>query len=141
MDDSELEPVQQQLLSIERKLRCGQCSTALTQLRNYLHLKYHLILFKKNHLRHQAMNTRSRTTIAKNEGHVLFHSDRYQINWLALLEIEGGVVDAVGLRRLRKGDIRCMQDAETFSRKEEQKQKRLERHIQRMERRGRRGSW
>nr|GAT48915.1 predicted protein [Mycena chlorophos] len=132
--EKDLDQTQLQLLSVERQLRRGQCSTALGQLRNHLHLKWRLLLFKKNHIRHQAMNTRLRTTIAKNEGHILFHSDKYQVNWLALLEIEGGVVDAVGLRRLKKGDIRCMQDAETFSRKEELKQKQLEQRMQRIER-------
>ncbi|KAF7313769.1 CxC2 domain-containing protein [Mycena chlorophos] len=130
-NDDELEPMQQLLLSMEGKLRRGQCSTALANLRSFLHLKYHLIFFKKNHVRHQAMNTRSQATIAKNESHVLFHSQKYQASWLALLQIENGDLQAVGFRRLKKKDIRCLKDAEVFSRKEE---KRRERAIQRRER-------
>ncbi|KAF7319241.1 CxC2 domain-containing protein [Mycena chlorophos] len=130
-DDDELEPMQQQLLAIEGKLRRGQCETSLVNLRNFLHLKYHLVFFKKKHVRHQAMNTRSRAIIAKNESHVLFHSGKYQTSWLALLQIENGDLEAVGFRRLRKKDIRCLKDAEVFSRREE---KRRERAMQRKER-------
>ncbi|KAF7322693.1 CxC2 domain-containing protein [Mycena chlorophos] len=130
----ELEPLQQQLLSIEGKLRRGQCSTALTQLRNYLHLKYHLLLFKKNHLRHQAMTTRSRATIATNESHILFQSQKYQTSWLALLQIENGDLDAVGFRRLKKKDIRCLKDAEVFSRKEQKRRERIQRQLQKRQR-------
>ncbi|KAJ7058598.1 hypothetical protein C8F01DRAFT_945247, partial [Mycena amicta] len=101
-----------ELLAVERKLREAQCRTALVQLRNQLHIKARLLLYKRNHSRHQTMNTRSRAVVARNESHIRLHSEKYQMAWNALLWMVGGIEADVGWKKLEKGDIRCMQEAE-----------------------------
>ncbi|KAF7297874.1 C2H2-type domain-containing protein [Mycena chlorophos] len=108
-----------QLLSMERMLRCAQMRSALTYVRNHLHIKWRLLKFKEDHVRNQAMNTRSRTTIARNESQVSLFADVYQIAWHAVLQIEGGDEAKVGFNRLRREDIRYMEDPEVFSKKAE----------------------
>ncbi|KAF7331418.1 CxC2 domain-containing protein [Mycena kentingensis (nom. inval.)] len=77
------------LVEIERQLRDAQCRSALVGLRNQLHVKYRLLLHKKQHLRHQGATTRSRAQIARNESKILLHSDKYQSARAALLRIAG----------------------------------------------------
>ncbi|KAJ7059357.1 hypothetical protein C8F01DRAFT_1255058 [Mycena amicta] len=137
--DSEANGLLLELLSIERRLREAQCRTALVQLRNQLHIKARLLLYKKNHSRHQAMNTRSRAVVARNEGFVRLHSEKYQMAWAALLLIVGGVESDVPFVKLQKSDIRCMEEQETFSKRELEKQRREQRQREREERLGREG--
>ncbi|KAJ7630159.1 hypothetical protein B0H17DRAFT_1217935 [Mycena rosella] len=49
------------LIRIEDDMRGAQCRGSLVRLRNQLHIKSRLLLYKKNNSRHQGMNTRSRT--------------------------------------------------------------------------------
>ncbi|KAJ6513582.1 hypothetical protein C8R47DRAFT_962737 [Mycena vitilis] len=99
------------LLDIEKSLRGAQCRTALVRLRRQLHIKSRLLLYKKNHSRAQHMNTRSRTIVARNESKIRLHSEKFQMAWEAQLRIAGGEA-GMEWPRLRKADIRCMQDAE-----------------------------
>ncbi|KAJ7605332.1 hypothetical protein FB45DRAFT_1042460 [Roridomyces roridus] len=107
------------LAEVENALREGQCRAALVRLRNQLHIKAQLLLHKQNHSRHQAQNTRSRAVMA----------------WQARLSLMGGDEAAVGWPRLRKADIRCMEDAQELAKKGE-KQKRAAEREQKSRREG-----
>ncbi|KAJ7219933.1 hypothetical protein GGX14DRAFT_389351 [Mycena pura] len=111
------------LLEMEKEMRDAQCRSALVRLRNQLHIKSRFLLYKKNHARHQARNTRSRTIVARNEAKIRLHSEKYQAAWRALVSISGGVEGAVGWKRLKREDIRCMQDAAELSRREEKRRR------------------
>ncbi|KAF7291253.1 CxC2 domain-containing protein [Mycena indigotica] len=106
------------LVEIEQGMREAQCWAALVGLRNQLLVKYRLLLYKANHSRNQTMNTRSRSLVARNENKVLFFSQKYQAAWLALVLIAGGIESNVGWRRLRKEDIRCLEDSEELVKKQ-----------------------
>ncbi|KAJ7609634.1 hypothetical protein FB45DRAFT_982382 [Roridomyces roridus] len=107
----------------ENALREAQCSSALIRLRNQLHVKSRLLLYKQNHSRHQAMNTRSRTLITRNESKIRSHSEKFQMAWQARLTLSGGDERAVGWPRLRKADIRCMEDAESLAKKGDKRER------------------
>ncbi|KAJ7081909.1 hypothetical protein C8R43DRAFT_1092812 [Mycena crocata] len=92
------------LVKIEKELRQAQCRTSLVRLRNQLHIKSRLLLYKKNHSRHQGMNTRSRTIVARNESKIRLHSEKFQMAWGALLRMEGGMESKVGWPKLRMED-------------------------------------
>ncbi|KAJ7059918.1 hypothetical protein C8F01DRAFT_1254005 [Mycena amicta] len=120
-----------ELVAVERQLREAQCRTALVQLRNQLHIKSRLLLYKRNHSRHQTMNTRSRAVVARNESHIWLHSEKYQMAWNALLSMVGGSEAEVGWKKLEKADIRCMQEGEMFSRKEAEQQRKEKKQLER----------
>ncbi|KAJ7068434.1 hypothetical protein C8F01DRAFT_1246940 [Mycena amicta] len=120
-----------ELVAIERQLCEAQCRTALVQLRNQLHIKSRLLLYKRNHSRHQTMNTRSRAVVARNESHIRLHSEKYQMAWNALVSMVGGSEAEVGWKKLEKADIRCMQEGETFSRKEAERQRKEKKQLER----------
>ncbi|KAJ6487573.1 hypothetical protein C8R45DRAFT_1097471 [Mycena sanguinolenta] len=102
---------------IEALMRDAQCCTSLTRLRNQLHIKSHLLTYKKNHVRHQGANTRSRTIVMRNESKIRRHSKKYQMAWQALRVLNGGEDEMVGWKVLKKDDIRCMEDAEDLWKK------------------------
>ncbi|KAJ7485477.1 hypothetical protein FB451DRAFT_1392216 [Mycena latifolia] len=102
-------------LKMEEEMRRAQCRTALVRLRNQLHIKSRFLLYKKIHSQHQGMNTRSRTIVARNESKIRLHSEKFQMAWAALLKITGDEAK-VGWPKLKKEDIRCMQDQEELSR-------------------------
>ncbi|KAJ7193950.1 hypothetical protein GGX14DRAFT_378391, partial [Mycena pura] len=106
---------------MEKQLREAQCRSALILLRNQLHVKSRLLLYKEIHSRHQGMNTRSRTIVARNESKIRLHSEKYQAAWRALLAFADGVESRVGWDRLRKEDIRCLADPEVLSKREQQR--------------------
>ncbi|KAJ7071748.1 hypothetical protein B0H15DRAFT_793361 [Mycena belliarum] len=118
------------LQEIERVMRDSQCRAALVRLRNQLHVKSRLLLYKKNHARHQGMNTRSRTIVARNESKIRLESEKYQDAWRALVALDGNE-HTVGWPKLKKEDIRCMQDSEELSKKAEKQRKGLERRMAR----------
>ncbi|KAF7319441.1 CxC2 domain-containing protein [Mycena chlorophos] len=137
-----LDAIRSQLLAMERELRCAQMGTALANVRCHLHLKYKFLLEKELHVRHQAANTRARTTLARNESQLMLFADLYQIAWFAVLQIEGGDESKVGFKRLQREDIRYMSDAEVHSKKMEQTRLREQRQAQRMARiREEEGDW
>ncbi|KAJ7120481.1 hypothetical protein C8R43DRAFT_1136866 [Mycena crocata] len=111
---------------IEGIARDAQCDSALVRLRNQLHIKSRLMTHKKSHARHQKANTRSRTTVARNESKISQHSGKYQAAWTAMCSLAGDA-SKVGWRKLRKEDIRMMQDPEELSRREVKRRKRAER--------------
>ncbi|KAJ6450007.1 hypothetical protein C8R47DRAFT_999048 [Mycena vitilis] len=78
------------LADIENSLRAAQCRTSLPRLRNQLHIKSRLLLYKKNNSRHQGMNTRSRTIVNRNESKIRLHSEKFQMAWKAQLQLAGG---------------------------------------------------
>ncbi|KAJ7692647.1 hypothetical protein B0H14DRAFT_3531447 [Mycena olivaceomarginata] len=119
------------ILEIENSLREAQCRTALPRLRRQLHVKSRLLLYKKHNSRHQGMNTRSRTIVARNESKIRLHSEKFQMAWQARLLIAGGNKDKVGWPQLKKEDIRCMQDAEELSRNVEKRRRAAARREQR----------
>ncbi|KAK7053876.1 CxC2 domain-containing protein [Favolaschia claudopus] len=117
------------VVEVESQLRSAQCRTALPRLRNQLHMKSRLLLYKKNNARHQGMNTRSRTIVARNESKIRLHSEKFQMAWEARLRLVNGDASKVGWPRLKKEDIRCMQDAEQVSRDAEKRRKATERRL------------
>jgi hypothetical protein len=118
-----------EVLKIEDDMRAAQCRTTLPRLRNQLHIKSRLLLYKKHNSRHQGMNTRSRTIVARNESKIRLHSEKFQMAWQARLRIARGEKSRVGWPQLKKEDIRCMQDAEMLSRNAEKRQKANERRV------------
>ncbi|KAJ7604795.1 hypothetical protein DFH06DRAFT_1020618 [Mycena polygramma] len=107
------------VLEIELLLRDAQCRSALMRLRNQLHIKVRFLNYKMLHVRHQGANTRSRSIIQCNEVKICLHSEKYQAAWNALVATAGGDESKVGFKKLRKGDIRCMEDANDLKKKEE----------------------
>ncbi|KAF7306182.1 CxC2 domain-containing protein [Mycena chlorophos] len=102
------------LLEIEISMRRGQCRDALSAMRNQLHIKSRLLLYMLAHSRHQAMNTRSRTLVNRNESKLKSHTDKYQMSWAAVAAVLGPDGVGPGFRRLLKADIRCMEDPEAL---------------------------
>ncbi|KAJ7047950.1 hypothetical protein C8F04DRAFT_1172413 [Mycena alexandri] len=121
------------LVEIENEMRGAQCRTALPRLRNQLHIKSRFLLYKKHNSRHQGMNTRSRTIVARNETKIQLHSEKFQMAWEARLRIAGGDESRVGWPKLKKEDIRCMQDAEELSRNAEKQRRANARRMRREE--------
>ncbi|KAJ7040201.1 hypothetical protein C8F04DRAFT_948750, partial [Mycena alexandri] len=102
---------------VEAMMRNAQCRTSLVRLRNQLHIKSRLLVYKKGHARHQGANTRSRTIVTRNQAKVRLHSEKYQTAWEALRLLHGGDPAMVGYRVLRREDIRCMADTEDLRKK------------------------
>jgi hypothetical protein len=119
------------ILEIEDSLRAAQCRTGLPRLRNQLHIKSRFLLYKKLNSRHQGMNTRSRTIVARNESKIRLHSEKFQMAWRARLRIAKGDKSKVGWPELKKEDIQCMQDAEELSRNAEKRRRAEERRVRR----------
>lgn len=111
------------LLEMELLMREAQCRSSLVRLRNQLHIKSRYLNYKKLHARHQGANTRARTIVHRNESKIRLHSEKYQAAWGAMVAAEGGNEAKVGWRKLRKEDIRCMEDAEDLARKEEKRKR------------------
>ncbi|KAJ7734404.1 hypothetical protein B0H16DRAFT_1467534 [Mycena metata] len=107
------------LSHVEARMRHAQCRSALASLRNQLHMKSRLLVYKKNHVRHQGANTRSRTIVARNEGKIGLHSEKYQMAWDAIRVLGDGDPNKVGWQVLNKDDIRCMEDTEDLVKKAE----------------------
>ncbi|KAJ7633330.1 hypothetical protein DFH06DRAFT_1140041 [Mycena polygramma] len=115
------------LLEMELLLRDAQCRASLVRLRNQLHIKARYLNYKKLHARHQGANTRSRSIVHRNESKIRLHSEKYQAAWSALVACAGGDESRVGWTKLRKEDIRCMEDAEDLKKKEQKRRRALER--------------
>jgi hypothetical protein len=110
------------LVDIEALMRHAQCRAAIASLRNQLHIKSRLLIYKKNHSCHQGANTRSRTIIARNESKIGLHSEKYQNAWesIRLLSADQDADPGkVGWEVLKKDNIRCMEDTEDIKKKAE----------------------
>ncbi|KAF7301993.1 CxC2 domain-containing protein [Mycena indigotica] len=106
------------LFEMERLLRDAQCRSALVSLRNQLHIKYRLLLYKRTQSRHQKTNTRSRTLVTRNEYKILLHSWKYQAAWASLVAIAGGKAADVPWPQLHKDDICCLEDSDELAKRE-----------------------
>ncbi|KAJ7711496.1 hypothetical protein B0H16DRAFT_1745106 [Mycena metata] len=109
------------LSHVESRMRNAQCGSALASLRNHLHIKSRLLIYRQIHVRHQGANTRSRTIVARNEGKIGLHSEKYQMAWNAIRVLGDGDPSKVGWQVLNKDDIRCMEDTEDLVKKAERK--------------------
>ncbi|KAJ7926131.1 hypothetical protein B0H13DRAFT_1599892 [Mycena leptocephala] len=119
------------LVNIEALARDAQCRASLVRLRNQLHVKSRFLTYKKVHSRHQGANTRSRTLVARNESKIRLHSEKYQSAWNAIRLLNGGDPESVGWLKLRKQDIRLLEDPEELSRKAAKRKKQEERRLAR----------
>ncbi|KAJ7018161.1 hypothetical protein C8F04DRAFT_1214712 [Mycena alexandri] len=115
------------LINIEARARDAQCRTALVRLRNQLHIKTRFLIYKKIHSRHQGANTRSRTIVTRNESKIRLHSERYQAAWEAIRSLSGGDATKVGWQKLRKRDIRLLEDPEELSKRQAKRERQEER--------------
>ncbi|KAF7322737.1 hypothetical protein HMN09_00052600 [Mycena chlorophos] len=86
-----------------------------------LHMKARLLVYKMVHSRHQAMNTRSRTLVNRNEAKIKLHVEKYRAARRALVVLLGNTPAA--FPRLRQKDIRCMEDPEKPRKKREDRAK------------------
>jgi hypothetical protein len=93
------------------------------QLRSQLHIKARLLNYKKLHARHQGANTRARSVVFRNESKIRLQSEKYQAAWKGKVALAAGDETQVGWRKLRKEDIRLMEDAEELTRKAEKRKK------------------
>ncbi|KAJ7604018.1 hypothetical protein FB45DRAFT_881028 [Roridomyces roridus] len=115
------------LAVIEDSLRDAQCSTALDDLRRYLHVKSRVLTYKRHQARHQGANTRARAIVEQNEAKIRLHSEKYQDAWEAKRRLAGGDPARVGWSVLRAQDIRCMGDEEQSPKEREKKRRQTER--------------
>ncbi|KAK7050421.1 CxC2 domain-containing protein [Favolaschia claudopus] len=97
---------------VENFARDAQCSEALMRLRNQLHIKSRFFTYK--------------------ELHILLHSAKYQAAWAALRELNQGAKQ--GWRKLRREDVRTMEDPEELTKKEALRRKQAERRKEKMKR-------
>ncbi|KAK7061181.1 CxC2 domain-containing protein [Favolaschia claudopus] len=111
------------LFEMEQLMRDAQCRSAIVKLRNQLVIKARFLNYKKLHARHQGATTRARSLVNRNELKIRLHSEKYQAAWAALPLGVGGDVSKIGWQKLRKGDIRCMEDSEDLKKKEERRKR------------------
>ncbi|KAJ7884187.1 hypothetical protein B0H14DRAFT_3082403 [Mycena olivaceomarginata] len=121
------------LLEMELLMRNAQCRGAIVKLRNQLVIKARFLNYKSLHSRHQGANTRSRTIVNRNELKIRLHSEKYQVAWAVLFSNAGQKEAEMGWRKLRKEDIRCMEDAEDVKRKAEKRKRAKERRKKKLE--------
>ncbi|THU86082.1 hypothetical protein K435DRAFT_684412, partial [Dendrothele bispora CBS 962.96] len=96
------------LLEIELRLRDDQMRQALDHLRNHLHIRARLVTYRDSTVRHQAMLTRSRAMIARNDVKTEVHKRRYQAAWNAVNRVHGGDQTQVKWKQLKDADVRCL---------------------------------
>jgi hypothetical protein len=118
---------------MELLMRDAQCRGAIVKLRNQLVIKARFLNYKSLHSRHQGANTRSRTIVNRNELKIRLHSEKYQVAWAVLFSNTGQKEAEMGWRKLRKEDIRCMEDAEDVKRKAEKRKRAKERRKKKLE--------
>ncbi|KAJ7792665.1 hypothetical protein B0H14DRAFT_3094155 [Mycena olivaceomarginata] len=112
------------LYEMELLMREAQCGSALAKLRNQLVIKARFLNYKSLHARGQGSTTRARSIVARNELKIRLHSEKYQMAWAVLMAASGNAGEArVGWKKLRKEDIRCMEDADDLKRKQEKRKK------------------
>ncbi|KAF7308828.1 CxC2 domain-containing protein [Mycena kentingensis (nom. inval.)] len=126
MRDSEVG--KHKLADLERRLRHAQCKDALMRLRNRLHLCARLLIYKRNHSRHQGANTRSRALLDRNEEKIKGFADTYQANWGALQTLEGS---DLSWPQLHARDIRGLEDDDDLSKTESRRRRELDRRLKR----------
>lgn len=98
------------LAEMEDRLREGQMCGALDKARIHLHIKSRLLSFKQRQVRHQQANTRAQTKIMANELKIITFAEKYRAAWNARLALNSAGDWTKRWRRLRREDVRCMQD-------------------------------
>jgi hypothetical protein len=111
------------LLEMELVMRDAQCRGALVKLRNQLIIKGRFLNYKALHAQHQGATTRAHSIVNCNELKIRLHSEKYQVAWNALWVNTGQDERLVGWKRLKKEDIRCIEDAEDLAAKEAKRRK------------------
>ncbi|KAJ7864998.1 hypothetical protein B0H14DRAFT_3443208 [Mycena olivaceomarginata] len=95
----------------------GGCTPGLYEMELLMHEAY-------LHARGQGSTTRARSIVARNELKIRLHSEKYQMAWAVLMAASGNAGEVrVGWKKLRKEDIRCMEDADDLKRKQEKRKK------------------
>ncbi|KAK7027866.1 CxC2 domain-containing protein [Favolaschia claudopus] len=123
---------------VENMARDAQCSEALMRLRNQLHIKSRFFTYKELHVRNQGANTRARNLVARNESKILLHSEKYQAAWDALRELNGG---NAGWRKLRREDVRTMEDPEELTKRQAVRGRQASRRREKLEQLRREGEY
>ncbi|KAF7345876.1 CxC2 domain-containing protein [Mycena venus] len=121
------------LQEMEPLMRDAQCRCALVKLWNQLVIKSCFLNYKKLHTRHQGATTRAWTIVNRNEVKIRLHSEKYQAAWEVLFANAGRDEARTGWHKLRKDDIRCMEDAEDLRMKAEKRRKAQERRKRKFE--------
>jgi hypothetical protein len=112
------------LLKMELSMQDAQCRSALVKLRNQLVIKARFLNYKVLHARHQGATTRAHGIVNPNKVKIRLHSEKYQ-NTRNTLWVNAGLDKSlVAWRKLRKEDIRCMEDEQDLAAKEERQRKR-----------------
>ncbi|KAJ6567649.1 hypothetical protein DFH09DRAFT_1314164 [Mycena vulgaris] len=119
------------LENIEALALDAQCRTSLVHLRNQLHVKSHLMIYKKRNSWNQGANMCSQTIVSRNESKIRLHSEKYQGAWHAIRRLNGGDLKMVGWLKLRQRDIWMMEDKEELTRRMERQRKQDLRRLER----------
>ncbi|KAJ7337604.1 hypothetical protein DFH08DRAFT_964574 [Mycena albidolilacea] len=106
------------LLEMELSMRDAQCRSALVKLRNQLVVKARFLNYKALHARHQGATTCVRAIVNHNKVKIRLHSEKYQNTWNTLWVNAGCDESLVAWRKLRKEDIRYMEDEQDLAAKE-----------------------
>lgn len=113
------------LVDVELRLRNAQCGSSLDSLRNQLHMKSGLVIYKEGNVRHQGPNTRARALLERNEAKIGLHAERYRAAWRARLLLGGPVLSE--WRLLRAGDVLMQDNEQVEDEREERHQKKVRR--------------
>ncbi|KAJ7805126.1 hypothetical protein B0H14DRAFT_2383089, partial [Mycena olivaceomarginata] len=121
------------LLEMELLLRDAQCRASLVKLQNQLVIKGRFLNYKALHARHQGATTRACGIVNRNEIKIRLHSEKYQCAWNVLFAYAGQDEGRVGWQKLRKEDVRCMEDANDLAVKEAKQKKARERRKRKLD--------
>ncbi|KAF8177103.1 hypothetical protein K438DRAFT_1939164 [Mycena galopus ATCC 62051] len=121
------------LWEMELLMRNAQCHAVLVKLCNQLVIKGRFLNYKTLHTRHQGATTCSRGIVIWNELKIQLHSEKYQTAWNVLFASVGQDKTKVGWRRLRKEDIRCIEDAEDLALKVRKRKGAIERRQRKLQ--------
>jgi hypothetical protein len=115
------------LLKMELLMQDAQCRSALVKLRNQLVIKAQFLNYKALHAHHQGATTHAHGIVNRNEVKIRLHSEKYQNTWNTLWVNAGCNKSLVAWRKLRKEDIRCMEDKQDLAAKKERWRKAIAR--------------
>ncbi|KII83424.1 hypothetical protein PLICRDRAFT_180503 [Plicaturopsis crispa FD-325 SS-3] len=93
------------LTEIEERLRQAQCRTSLNRVRNGLHVRSGLLVYRGLHIRKQGPSTRARNLVARNDMKIKLHAAKYRAAREALIAINNGDASAVEWPELKEADI------------------------------------
>jgi hypothetical protein len=113
------------LVSMESKLRIGQCRDSLTQLRTKLTAQARLLKYKFAHVRNQAPNTRSRNLLNRNTTKIDAIAAKYRHAFSMLCSLDPDGKWTSEFQELGKQDVRCFAEAELPEASTEERQQEL----------------